>query len=216
MALCARRSSRRASTYPRSARSTAPDARRPGKREEQRRQQRQQANQRRARAAPAFRQACPCTANGPRRRSPAPPLAPGARCAAPQPTPPGHRRERRRSARRVRRPRPGQAPAFGAGSMPDVSAWTGSDGERLMFIYGENDPYSAAAFDPTGAADAHRFFEPGGNHAASILGLLDADRQEALGILSAWTGVAPQALQPRASGKPDPARVAWLRGGMAH
>ena len=54
------------------------------------------------------------------------------------------------------------------GSMPDVSAWMASEGERLMFIYGENDPYSAAAFDPAGAVDAHRFYEPGGNHAASF------------------------------------------------
>jgi hypothetical protein len=109
-------------------------------------------------------------------------------------------------------PGPGKTPVFDPGSMPDVSAWMASEGERLMFIYGENDPYTAAAFDPAGAVDAHRFFEAGGNHAASILGLADADRQAALDALEAWTGVTPQALTPRASGKPDAARVAWLRG----
>jgi hypothetical protein len=109
-------------------------------------------------------------------------------------------------------PGPGKTPVFDAGSMPDVSAWMAAEGERLMFIYGQNDPYSAAAFDPAGAVDAHRFFEPGGNHGASILGLEDGDREEALDVLQAWTGVTPQALKPRAPGRPDPARVAWMRG----
>ncbi|WP_232380116.1 hypothetical protein [Polyangium fumosum] len=61
----------------------------------------------------------------------------------------------------------------------------------MMFIYGENDPYTAAAFDLGGAQDSYRFFEPAGNHSASIGGLPQADLEAALAALQAWTGVTP-------------------------
>lgn len=107
-------------------------------------------------------------------------------------------------------PGPGKTPVFDAASMPDVSQWIATEGERLIFVYGERDPYTAGAFDPTGAVDSASFIEPAGNHGASIAGLADPDRAQALEMLEAWTGVVPQALK-RTPGEPDPARMAWLR-----
>ncbi|WP_437734487.1 S28 family serine protease [Sorangium sp. So ce1335] len=88
-------------------------------------------------------------------------------------------------------PGPGKTPVFEPGAMQDVSAWLTAEGERFLFIYGENDPYTAAAFDLGAARDSHRFIAPGGTHGAVILALAPADQSVALGALAAWTGVTP-------------------------
>ncbi|WP_438017743.1 S28 family serine protease [Sorangium sp. So ce315] len=114
-------------------------------------------------------------------------------------------------------PGAGKTPAFDPGAMQDVSAWLTAEGERFLFIYGENDPYTAAAFDLGAARDSHRFIAPGGTHGAVILALAPADQSLALDALAAWTGVrparpAPSTLRPllrgrrwmtRDSSKPD-------------
>jgi hypothetical protein len=79
-------------------------------------------------------------------------------------------------------PGPGKTPVFDPQAMLDVSEWMATEGEHLLFVYGERDPWTAGAFDPSGATDAHLFVEPMGNHAASIAGLAEADREAALGM----------------------------------
>jgi hypothetical protein len=77
--------------------------------------------------------------------------------------------------------------------MQDVAGWVTTEGERLLFIYGENDPWSAGAFELGQAQDSYRLFVPEGNHGASIGDLPSADLQVAFDALEAWTGVAPSA-----------------------
>ncbi|KYF67219.1 S28 family serine protease [Sorangium cellulosum] len=103
-------------------------------------------------------------------------------------------------------PRPDSTPVFDPGAMQDVSGWLTAEGERFLFIYGENDPYTAAAFDVGAARDSHRFIAPGGTHGAVILALAPADQALALGALAAWTGVTPSrpseaALRPLLRGR---------------
>jgi hypothetical protein len=86
--------------------------------------------------------------------------------------------------------------------MPDISGWLGSEGSALMFIYGEDDPWSGGAFDITGAEDSYRFIVPGGNHGALIADLPEPDRTQALEALGGWSGVTPMMLH----GAPAPAR----------
>ncbi|MCC6551485.1 MAG: aminopeptidase [Polyangiaceae bacterium] len=88
-------------------------------------------------------------------------------------------------------PGPGKEPVFDPEAMIDVRDWVAAEGRSLLFIYGENDPYSAAAFELGGAEGSFRFFVPGANHGAEILDLEGADRDAALGALEAWTGVTP-------------------------
>lgn len=97
--------------------------------------------------------------------------------------------------------------ALDAGAMPGIADWLATEGERVMFVYGENDPYTAAAFDPAGNPGVLRFDVPGGNHGAQIQQLPAADREAALAALEAWTGVTPTI--PAAA--PLPARLR-LRG----
>jgi len=103
---------------------------------------------------------------------------------------------------------PGKDPTLDESSMQDIAAWLPAEGQRMLFIYGENDPYSAAMFDPGGAAEVLRFVAPAGNHGARILDLADEDRDAALTALEAWTGVMPTVPRDRAR---RPARAA-LRG----
>lgn len=86
---------------------------------------------------------------------------------------------------------PGKTPVFDASAMQDISTWISAEGERLLFVYGENDPYTAAAFELGNAKDSYRFVAPGQNHSATIVDLTEADRAQALDALEAWTGVTP-------------------------
>jgi hypothetical protein len=88
-------------------------------------------------------------------------------------------------------PGPGKAMVFQPASMKDVASWVAAEGQSLLFIYGENDPYSAAAFALGAAKDSYRFFVPAGTHGSNIAALPEPDRQKALDALFRWSGVKP-------------------------
>ena len=85
-------------------------------------------------------------------------------------------------------------PVLDPAAMLDIADWLANEGTRMMFVYGANDPYSAAAFELGGATDSFVFTVPLGNHGADILQLPGSDRKQALAALQAWTGVKPQPL----------------------
>lgn len=75
--------------------------------------------------------------------------------------------------------------------MRRVSQWVRHDGQRLMFVYGENDPWSAEPFRlGPGSEDSYVYTVPGGNHGSEIGGLPDSQRSEATATLRRWGGVA--------------------------
>ncbi|WP_338868401.1 S28 family serine protease [Myxococcus stipitatus] len=79
---------------------------------------------------------------------------------------------------------------FDMRGMLQVEHWVRNHGKRMLFIYGENDPYSAAAFSVREGNDAFRFFAPQGNHGASIGGLSEPERALALERLFTWMGMS--------------------------
>lgn len=85
---------------------------------------------------------------------------------------------------------PGTNPVWDGDAMPDVSTWMDSEGERLMFIYGGRDPWSATAYDPGGAGDTHTYWVETGNHGANLNKLPNAEFDEAFAILQGWMGQA--------------------------
>lgn len=93
-------------------------------------------------------------------------------------------------------PGPTKETSLDAAAMPDVAAWLAGEANRMLFVYGEYDPYSAAAFDPASAPESARFFAPGGDHGSLIADLAPADQEAALALVSAWAGVAPIAPPP--------------------
>ena len=87
---------------------------------------------------------------------------------------------------------------FDASIMSQVERWVRTDGQRMIFIYGENDPWSAAPFEVRERNDSYRLFEPEGSHAASIYGLSAAEQAFVMEKLSQWLGVSGQTLAAEA------------------
>jgi PS-10 peptidase S37 len=80
-------------------------------------------------------------------------------------------------------------PVFRPAAMPDVQNWVKTSAQRMMFIYGEFDPWSAAAYDLGNATDSLKFIAPANNHGSGIADLRAADKEKALSTLERWLGV---------------------------
>jgi hypothetical protein len=103
---------------------------------------------------------------------------------------------------------PGIPTVFAANAMMDIQSWVETEGSSLMFIYGSNDPWSAAKFELGAAVDSYRYIVDGGNHGANIAQLPTAERNAATATVQRWGGVTPK----RASfGRPGEAAVEMPR-----
>jgi hypothetical protein len=80
---------------------------------------------------------------------------------------------------------------FDPAAMPAIERWVSFEGEHLLFMYGERDPWSSTAFEVRPDNDAYRFYVHGlgGNHKAKILNLPDAERNTAMLALRRWAGL---------------------------
>ncbi len=87
-------------------------------------------------------------------------------------------------------------PVYDPTAMADISSWITIAAERIMLIYGADDPWTAAAFDLGAAKDSFSFMAAGANHSAEITDLSGADQNTALAALEAWTGVKPYEAKP--------------------
>jgi PS-10 peptidase S37 len=87
---------------------------------------------------------------------------------------------------------PIQLPPFEYRSVPEVQWILERSGERYLFIYGENDPWTAGQFRLGAAKDSAKYIVPNGNHSAAIFDLPDADKADAQSRLTRWFGVQPR------------------------
>jgi len=55
--------------------------------------------------------------------------------------------------------------------MQAVVPWLRNQGERIVYVYGGNDPWTAAALTPASGLDALQLVQPGANHGAKIRSL---------------------------------------------
>ncbi|HTL33079.1 MAG TPA: S28 family serine protease [Kofleriaceae bacterium] len=87
---------------------------------------------------------------------------------------------------------PTAQPAYDDGmAMNDIDQWVRKDGERLLFVYGEWDPWTGGKFELGEAKDSLRLVQGMGTHGSHFTKLADADRKAAFAKLEAWTGVKP-------------------------
>ena len=86
---------------------------------------------------------------------------------------------------------PGEDPVFDPEVMPEIAQWVATEGTRLLFLYGENDPWTGGAFELGQAEDSYQFFDPGGTHGTFIATLEPDDQEAVMEILQRWTGIAP-------------------------
>ncbi|PGH50297.1 S28 family serine protease [Streptomyces sp. Ru87] len=86
------------------------------------------------------------------------------------------------------------------GVMRDVDRWVRHRSERMMFVYGENDPWGAEPFRlGRGSRDSYVFTVPGANHGASITAMNGAEEDTAVAAILRWADVAPDAVRRDAS-----------------
>ncbi|APE21759.1 MULTISPECIES: alpha/beta hydrolase family protein [Streptomyces] len=87
-------------------------------------------------------------------------------------------------------------------AMRDVDSWVRNNANKMLFVYGGNDPWGSEKFHlGKGARDSYVYVAPGANHGANVAGLVDAERENATARILAWAGVpapAVQAAQPLA------------------
>ena len=88
---------------------------------------------------------------------------------------------------------PTTSPAYdGGAAMSDIDQFVQGQGDRLLFIYGEWDPWTGGQYELGGATDSLRLTQAQGTHGARITRLAAGDMQAALDKLEAWTGVTPR------------------------
>ena len=79
---------------------------------------------------------------------------------------------------------------FQPGVMRDIDNWVRSGGSQLLFVYGENDPWSAEPFRlGHGTRDSFCYTVPGGNHGSDIAKLPAPQREAAAKTVRRWAGV---------------------------
>ncbi|MGV9451236.1 S28 family serine protease [Streptomyces sp. NPDC003635] len=84
--------------------------------------------------------------------------------------------------------------------MRDVDHWVRHNATRMLFVYGENDPWGAEPFHlGKGARDSYIFTAPGANHGARVAGLIDSEKALATAKILEWAGVAPASVQSNPS-----------------
>ncbi|MEU5285196.1 S28 family serine protease [Streptomyces sp. NPDC020755] len=85
---------------------------------------------------------------------------------------------------------------FERGAMRDIDRWVKRNARQMMYVNGENDPWSAEPFRlGRGAKDSYVYTVPGGNHGAKVSGLVADEKAKATAAILRWAGVAPAAVE---------------------
>lgn len=75
-------------------------------------------------------------------------------------------------------------------AMRDIDGWVRGEASEMLFVNGENDPWSAEPFRVgEGSEDSYRYTAPGQNHGANIAKLAEDDRAAATRSLMKWAGL---------------------------
>jgi hypothetical protein len=73
--------------------------------------------------------------------------------------------------------------------MEDINKWLLTQGNNIIYIYGENDPWSAPHLEYLGATNAKMFWVKNGNHYSFIRTLSKTQQEELLETLEGWLGI---------------------------
>ncbi|MFA9370703.1 MAG: S28 family serine protease [Labilibaculum antarcticum] len=78
---------------------------------------------------------------------------------------------------------------FDASSMIKINKWLQTDAEKILFIYGENDTWSATAVDLKGNEKCKKFVNPKGSHKTRINSFPLEMKKEIVSTLEEWLNV---------------------------
>lgn len=79
--------------------------------------------------------------------------------------------------------------AYDYTKMEAVKMWLQSDAERMLFIYGEYDPWTATAVETGNNAHIIKIIKPEGNHRSRIRNLPTKEQQHVYDILQKWLNI---------------------------
>ena len=71
-------------------------------------------------------------------------------------------------------------------NMKKINKWLQNKGNRIIYIYGELDPWSAPAIELTGHADALKTYLKGGNHFTLIRDFPEEEKNRIIKKLEYW------------------------------
>lgn len=83
----------------------------------------------------------------------------------------------------------GTAPVFDPEAMQDIHQWITTDGNNMVFIYGELDPWSASAVQMTGETNALKMVKEGGDHTTRIRSFGTEGQEQILDALREWLDI---------------------------
>jgi hypothetical protein len=86
---------------------------------------------------------------------------------------------------------PGPPPAHDSNAMRDIQEYVEEAGDRMLFVYGEWDPWTGGKFALGNASDSVLLTHKKGTHGAKIGHLELSEMELALTMLRRWTGVVP-------------------------
>ena len=82
-------------------------------------------------------------------------------------------------------------------AMNDVKTWVDNESERIIFVYGEFDPWSAGAYTPRTAGDSYSFTVAGANHGAQITNLQGEAQDLAYKKVRSWMHISAARQTPK-------------------
>ncbi|MFJ1706068.1 S28 family serine protease [Kitasatospora sp. NPDC088346] len=89
---------------------------------------------------------------------------------------------------------------FDPGAMRDIDGWVRHSARRIIFVYGQNDPWGAERFTlGRGSADSYVYTAPGANHGAKIASLVPDQSAAATAELLGWAGLAADGADARSA-----------------
>lgn len=94
--------------------------------------------------------------------------------------------------------------------MRAVHQWVLTRGSHLLFLYGQEDPWSAERFIlGSGTRDSASFTIPGGNHVSPYTDLPAAQRKALVRVLRTWAGLPSSGLPARSRQEPGRDVFGW-------
>ncbi|MEV7024257.1 S28 family serine protease [Kitasatospora sp. NPDC093558] len=91
---------------------------------------------------------------------------------------------------------------FNPKAMPDIDRWVKREAERIIFVYGGNDPWGAKPFElGRGSDDCYVYTVPGGNHGSNIGKLPAEESAAATAKVLEWAGLTGDQDDARALAK---------------
>ncbi|QNS06127.1 S28 family serine protease [Streptomyces xanthii] len=80
---------------------------------------------------------------------------------------------------------------FEPSAMRDVDSWVRHNATRMLYVYGDNDPWGAEPFRlGKGARDSYVMHAPHANHGANVAALKPADKELATARILDWAGLS--------------------------